>query len=431
MRLIILSICILACNLCFAQQHYINLEQSKSAALSFSKAIKNGQLVIESAEAGKKSAEANYLPSVSFTGIGLYGFKNLVGAMPPLLDKGLNNFYFAGVSANQAIYAGGKIRTANELAAMQVAVSRIRAKQSVDSVLLLTEQKYWNLVGLQEQHKSILANEQLLDQILKQQQDMLASGLIARNDMLKVKVKRSQLLLNKNKLENGRKIALLDFCLYIGNTYDSSLVMQQTLDTTSLPVMQYKEPELDLDQNDNYRLLQKSIEAEKLQTRLTKGDYLPGISLGLNAGQIGSINSGLGNNFIPVALGMVSVPISDWWGSGKQKMKQRQISERIAANNFSDGQNKLKVGIMKSWYDLTDALKQIVYAKENLNLAKDNLKVSRDNYSSGLSGITELLDAQVAYQQAESEQVSAYANYQDKEAAYRYITGKINESSAP
>ncbi|WP_442590510.1 TolC family protein [Pedobacter sp. AW31-3R] len=432
MRIIFLSISLFIGSAAVAQEHSITLQQSKTAALEYSKAIKNGQLNIESAESGKKGAAASYLPSVSVTGVGVYAFKDIIGA--PLVPQGINNFYFAGATALQPLYAGGKIATANKLAAMQVEVSRIRARQSKDSVLLQTEQKYWNLVDLQEQHKTLLANEKFLDQVLKQQKDMLASGLIARNDLLKVNVQRSRLLLNKSKLENGQQVARLDFCLYVGIPFDSLLIARDTFNIAGSPAAQPKtglhrlqeaKPSLDLNENNDYQLLQKSIEAEKLQTRLSKADLLPSIAVGVNAGQAGVIDRGIGSTFMPLAFGTVSIPVSELWGNGKQKVRQREISERIAANNFIDGENKLKVGIMKSWYDLTDAQKQIVFANESIAQATENLKVTNDNYSSGLAGITELMDAQAAYQQALSDGVTSYTNYENKQSSYRYITGKM------
>ncbi len=409
-----------------AQEHTITLDKSKQTALAYSTAIKNGKLDIASAEADVKAAKSAYLPSVSLTGVGVYGFKDLIGAMPPLLERGINNFYFAGASATQPLYVGGKIRTANQLAALQLEVNKIRAKQSLDSVLLVTEQKYWNLVNIQEQHKTLVANEKLLDGILKQQNDLLASGLIARNDQLKVKVQRSRLLLNKSKLENGKKLALLDFCVYVGLPYDSLLVMQDTFITTLVPALAATVPDTSLTENDYYRLLQKSLEAEKLQTKLTRADLLPAVSFGVNAAQIGSVDSGLGNSFMPIAMGTVSVPISDWWGQGKQNMKKRAISEQKAQHNFVSAQNQLKVGITKAWYDLTDVRKEILFAKENLELAQENLKVSQDNYASGLIGITELMGAQTSYQEASSAHVNAYANFQLKATVYQYFTGSLN-----
>lgn len=409
-----------------AQTHTVSLEQSKQAAIAYSYSLKNSELRINSSKTDVLAAKSDYLPSVSGTGVGLYGFKDLVAALPPLLNEGINNLYLVGVTGTETLYAGGKIKTGNELAALQLEVSQIRKKQSLDSVILLTEQKYWNLVNIQEQQKTILVNEALLNVVLKTQKDMLASGLIARNDLLKVKVQLSELLVNKSKLQNGRRVALLDFSMYTGLTFDSLLVMQDTLDKNSMPAMLALRPDTNITQNPNYVLLDKRIKGEALQTRLAKGDNRPTLALGVSASQVGSINSGLGSSFAPSALVTFSVPISSGlWGRGKQKVAQRRISEQIAKNDFIDGQNQIKIGITRYWYDVKDQLVQISFAKDNLELATENLKVNQDNYKSGLATISDVLDAQAAYQQASSTVATAFSDFYVKSAVYHYVTSKV------
>ncbi|RKR80758.1 outer membrane protein TolC [Mucilaginibacter gracilis] len=412
-----------------AQQHPVSLEQSKQAALAYSNAIKNGELSINSAEAGVKSAKANYLPSVSGTGLALYGFKDIVPAIPGLLDKGINNVYTVGVTGTQSIYAGGKIMTSNQLAALKVEASKILARQSTDSVLLLTEQKYWNIVNLQEQSKTIKANENLLNSILKMQKDMLASGLIARNDLLKVKVQLSQLMVNKSKLNNGRMLALFDFSVYTGMPFDSLMVMQDTLNKATNPVLPGVKPDTALSNINSYRLLALQVKSSNLQTRLTKADNLPSLSVGMSASQLGSFNGAFSSSFTPLAFGTLSIPISEsLWGGNRQKIKQRKISEQVAQNNLRDGSNQLQVGILKYWYDLKDALTQINYAKENLIQATENLKVNEDNYKAGLSAVSDVLDAQAAYQQADGTLTTAFTDFKVKKAAYDYSIGRISET---
>ncbi|WDF54358.1 TolC family protein [Mucilaginibacter sp. KACC 22063] len=424
MKRLILALIITVISLpVFAQQHIVSLKQSKEAALSYSKALKNGQLRTESAKAGVSAAKADYLPSVSATGLGLLGFKDFISAMPPLLEKGINNFYLIGVTGTQPIYAGGKIQTSNKLAGLQLDVARIRMQQSTDSVLLLTEQKYWNLVSLQEQQKTVAANEVLLNGLLKMQKDMLASGLIARNDLLKVKVQLSQLMVQKSKLQNGRRVALLDFSMYTGMPFDSLMTMQDTLDKEHMPVLPGLAPDTLLAKNYDYQLLKKRVDAQLLQTRLSKGDNLPSLSVGASAAQTGSFNNAFGSSFVPSGFVTLSIPISNGlWGRGKQKVKQEKLNEAIAANDFRDGQDQIKLGITRYWYELKDQLTQISYAQENLKLAVENLKVNKDNYKAGLSPVTDVLDAQASYEQAAQVLTTAYADYNNQLAVYHYLT---------
>jgi outer membrane protein len=428
MRIFIFSIIFLLSLHCAnAQQHPVSLAQSRQAALAYSNSIKNRQLGISSAEAGLKEAKANYLPSVSGTGLALYGFKDIVPAIPNFLDKGINSIYSLSVTGTQSIYAGGKIITNNQLAALQVEASKILASQSADSVLLLTEQKYWNIVNLQEQSKIIKANEILLNSLLKMQKDMLASGLIARNDLLKVKVQFSKLMVNSSKLNNDRMLALFDFSIYTGMPFDSLMVMQDTLNMTVTPSLPGGTADTTLTNINSYRLLALQVQSSSLQTRLTKADNLPGFSVGLSAAQTGSFNGAFSSTFTPIAFGTLSIPISaNLWGGNRQKVQQRRMSEQIARNNLRDGSNQLQVGILKYWYDLKNQLTQIVYAQDNLEQATENLKVNEDNYRAGLSAISDVLDAQSAYQEAAVTLNTAYADFQVKKAAYDYATGKIN-----
>lgn len=418
------GVLVLVGNNVFAQRK-ISLEESKQAALEHSKAIKNGLLTIEKSRAFKREMTANYFPTVEASAVGLYGPNDLISPITGILPNGLDNLYSVSAMATEVIYAGGKIKNSNTLANIQMETSRIRAEQTVDSVLLVTEQKFWQLVQLQEQQKVVEANEAYLDELLKQQEDLLEAGLIAKNQLLQVKVNRSELLLNKSKLENMRKLALLDFSLYVGVAYSPDMLAEVDFDKITPPELKYPEPDLDLSGNSNYELLERSITASSLRTKMAKADLLPSLAVGVSALEFGSFDNTIESQYSGVAFGTLSIPISNWWGSGKQKVKQEKIEEEITQNNRKDGIDQLKIAITQSWYDLLDAYEQIQYALENKALAEENLKVYRDNYDSGLSNLTDLLDAQAMAQNAQSNLVNAYTNYENKEITFLYRTDQL------
>jgi len=408
-------------------QQKLSLQQSKTIANSNNISLKNSGLRIGYAEEGKKAAFSSYFPKVDANGVMLYGFKNFVPALPPYLPRGINNFYLASVTAQQPIYAGGKINTSNELAKLQLEVNKTRLKQSRDSVNLITEQKYLQLININEQYKTILSNTFYLDTLYKEMQDYLKSGLIAKNELLKVKVQRNNLLLSKSKVSNMKQVALLDFCQFIGIPFDASLVLTDSVQQVKDPAALYMKPETVLSNTDDYKLLQKGVSAESLQTKLKRADYLPSASVGLSASQVGAVDRGLGSRFTPVALGIVSIPISGWWGEGKHILRQHKIAENIAANNLADGSNLLQVRMLRSWYDLTEAYEQYSILEDNLLSATENLKVERDNYRSGLNNLSDLLKAQAGLQQTESDLADAKISYHIKLSAYHYVTGKMEE----
>ncbi|WP_417886214.1 TolC family protein [Zunongwangia sp.] len=411
-----------------AQENYITLEKAKKAALQYSHDIKNGNLRIEKANAQKQEALANYFPTLEALGGTVYAFDNFIDPIALLGIPEIDNVYLASATASEVVFAGGKVRNANKLARVQVSANQIRAEQSIDSVILTTEKKYWQLVQLQEQQKVVNAAKLYLSELLVQQEDLLEAGLIAKNQLLQVKVNRSKILLTESKLANMRKLALLDLALYTGLDYDTTSFAIDTMHQIIPPELKYQHT-INVAENKNYQLLDEQIQASKLQTKMAQANQLPQISVGVNASKYGTFNVGLDSDIQPLAFGLVRIPISAWWGKEKQQVKQRKIEEKIAINQLKKGQDQITVGITKSWYDLLDAYKQIDYAKDNLAYAEENLDVQRDNYNSGLNNLSDLLDAQRLQQEAQTELVTAFANYEVKETVYLYRNNKLNAPS--
>lgn len=409
-----------------AQDKKITLEELKKAALEYSNQIKNGKLRAEKAEVARQEAYSKYFPEVEGTGLALYGFNKLIAPIPGVLPNGIDNIYSIGATATQPIYTGGKIRLTNQLAQVQLESRKIGTEETIDSVVLAIETKFWQLINIQEHQKVVNASKTYLNNLLKQQEDLLDAGLISKNQLLQVKVEKSGLLLRENELSNQRKIALLDLAVYAGISYDTSMVASKAVKKDiALPELTFGNPQLDLQSNNMYRLLEKQVQAAQLQVKNEKADLLPQFAVGLNASKFDSFNNDLGIDIRPIAFGTITIPISAWWDGEKKQIKQTEIEVEIAENKLKDGKDQLTVGIMKSWYDLLNAYKQIQYAEDKLLYATENLQNQRDYYNSGLSNLTDLLNAQQSKQEADAELANAIANYNQKEAVYRYRTNQL------
>ncbi|MBU2996792.1 TolC family protein [Cellulophaga baltica] len=409
-----------------AQEKELELEKIKVAALKYSKTIKNDSLKVVRATLVKKEAFDNYFPEVSASGFALYGFDYLVPEIPTYLPDGIDNVYSIGVTATEPIYAGGKIRIGNELADLQLDAQKISHGTSIDSVMLNAELKFWQLIQIQEKQKVVKSGKAYLNELLKQQEDLLEAGLISESQMLQVKVEKSGVLLNELELSNLRKIALLDLSLYVGIPFDTTMVAKkQSYDDILASAFKYNTPQVDLPSNKLYQLSEKQVSAASLQIKNEKADLLPQVAVGVSASHVSSFNNQFDGVTQPIAFGTVTIPISAFWGKEKKQIKQREVDLKIAENNFDDTKNQLTKYIMKNWYDLQSAFKQIQYAQDKVAYATENLKSQRDNYNSGLSNLTDLLSARQTKEEADADLVSAFANYKEKEATYLYSINQI------
>jgi outer membrane protein TolC len=231
----------------------------------------------------------------------------------------------------------------------------------------------------------------------------------------------SEVQLNKSKLENGRKLAAMAFCQHIGISYDSSLVFKDELEISDLPQSYFVDKNEALKKRVEYSSLEKSVEAEELQTKIKRGEYLPQAAVGISEMYMKFDESK--KRTFGMVFGTVSVPISGWW-SGSYELQERSIKEEIAENNFKNNSELLLLQIEKSWQDLNDAYKQYLLSKESKSQAEENFKVNEDSYKNGISTVSDLLEAQALLQQTQDQLTEAKANYIVKKTTYLQVTGR-------
>jgi outer membrane protein TolC len=428
-------------------QKVLTLEESKQLALQNNCKIKNSALEIEGAQQTKKAAFTHYFPSVSATGMTFKAEENLMeitttgGNLPVYDGKTLSALstatqfaYFPSTTmgllksgtigmatAVQPIFAGGRIWNGNRLASLGEDVSEEKERLSKNEVLLKTEEQYWFVASLNEKYKTICRYESLLNGLLAQVGDAYKSGVVMKNDLLKVKVKRSEVLLNKSKLENGKKLATMAFCQYIGILYDSSLVLKDTLSVNDLPDTYYVDHAEALKNRSEYRLLQASVRAEELQTNMKLGEYLPQAGIGVSEMYM-KLDEGKGKT-IGMIFGTVSIPISDWWGAS-HTLQERSIKEKIANNSMKDNSELLLLQMQKARQDFSDAYKQVLLSEEAKTQADEDLKVNQDCYTNGMNNLTDFLEAQAMALHANDELTDAKASYRSKQVTYLQVTGR-------
>ncbi|MGV8056714.1 MAG: TolC family protein [Smithellaceae bacterium] len=413
--LLIIMICI--ANQAMAMQT-LSLEESKNLALQNNNKIKNSKLEVDAAQQRKKAAFTKYFPTVSAGGTMFQVDKNLIDLMGiGMLKSGTMGM----VSAIQPVFAGGRIVAGNKLAALGEDVTNYQSRLSQNEVLLKTEEQYWLVASLSEKLSTIQKYEELLNSLLRQTEDAYNAGLILKNDLLKVKLKQSEVSLNKSKAENGKKLATMAFCQYIGIPYDSALVFKDSLQVTDPPQTYYVDNGAALKNRIEYKLLQALIRAEELQTKMKIGEYLPQVGVGVAALYM-KIDEGTDrtNNMI---FGTLSVPLSGWW-EASHTLSERRVKENIVQNNFKDNSELLLLQIEKAWQDLTDSYKQVLLNEEAKTQAEENLKMNQVSYDNGLSNLTDLLEAQAMLQQTNDHLTDAKANYRRQLILYLQITSR-------
>ena len=439
----ILSMIVWGCAVSVSAQTY-TLEQIKDSALHNNMAIRSARYNIEAAQQQRKEAFTKYFPNISGTGLWFNANKGMAkmemnpsNYMTPELGASLaqsfpaealaalanpvsismmKNGTIAGVQAVQPVFAGGQIINGNKLAKVGEEVSRLQLQLSENEVEKTAEQYFWQLASLQEKMKTINAADALLADIYKDVDVAVRAGVALRNDLLRVQLRQNEIASQRLKLQNGLSLVRLLLSQYCGLRDTSFVITYQTDLTQQIPSLHGREALSNLPE---YQLLGKQVEATALQKKMAVGQNLPSVAVGAGYNYHNLLDN---DHTFGMLFATVSIPISDWWG-GSHAIKRKKIEYQKAQEQLTDNAQLLQIRMQNAWNNVEESYQQLLLAQRSIVQAEENLRLNRNYYNAGTSKMSDLLEAQMLYQQACDKRTDAFADYQNKLLEYRQSVG--------
>lgn len=439
----ILSMIVLGCAVSVSAQTY-TLEQIKDSALHNNMAIRSARYNIEAAQQQRKEAFTKFFPNVSGTGLWFNANKGMakmdmnpaenitpeLGAFlaqsfptealaalaNPVSISMMKNGTIAGVQAVQPVFAGGQIINGNKLAKVGEDVSRLQLQLSENEVEKTAEQYFWQLASLQEKMKTINAADALLADIYKDVDVAVRAGVALRNDLLRVQLRQNEIASQRLKLQNGLSLVRLLLSQYCGLRDTSFVITYQTDLVQQISSLQGTETLVNLPE---YQLLGKQVEATALQQKMAVGQNLPSIAIGAGYNYHNLLDN---DHTFGMLFATMSIPISDWWG-GSHAIKRKKIEHQNAQEQLADNAQLLQIRMQNAWNNVEESYQQLLLAQRSIEQAEENLRLNRNYYNAGTSKMSDLLEAQMLFQQACDKRTDAFADYQNKLLEYRQSVG--------
>lgn len=424
----------------------LSLNSCKQYALKNNRRIKEAHLDIKASEEVKKNVYTNFFPKVNAQAFTMHSSDYLLDIETPEMNlpvydgnpanlqsptqfanipamniQTLDYLNIGMVTAMQPVYAGGKVRSGYKLATLGKEISKENLDISTKDVIVKTEEYYWSVVSLQTKKRTLESYEKLLNNLLNDVKISYDAGLIEKSDLLKVEMRLNEVEANKLELNNGIEMVKMTLCQHIGIYYSESVTLQDTAFSIERPEKLYVSPEEALLSRTEYQLLNDAVSAEVLQKRLSTGDYLPQVAVGVQGQYLDIADQ---QNTYGIAFATLSIPISDWWG-GNHKIKEHNIKIDIAKNNLNEKTELLKLQITQSFNKLQESFKQISVAESRVIQATEHVRVVTDNYNAGIVSTSDLLEAQAMYQEAENNFTDVKSIYQIKQLHYNRAVARL------
>lgn len=425
MKKIIIYIIILLLyqNYSFGQSY--TLEQCLQMALENNYKLKKAQNNIKSSEQDKKEAFTKYFPNISAVG-GTYKTNNgmaeisLAPLVPGMEMSMMKDGIVAGISAIQPIFTGGQIYLGNKLTEIGTEISKYQLKQTEDEIILTVNQYYWQLVSLQEKIKTIEIMESLINNIQNDVKNAVDAGITNQNDLLQIQLKKNNIASSRLQLENGIRLSKMVLGQYIGDFESNFSIISPQLDSLPSPIT-YRINHIDaLPSLNTYQLVNKNVEASKLQQKMEIGQNMP--TLGIGAGYFYHDLLNQDHSF-GMIFASVTVPISNWWG-GTHAIKKQKIQVKNAELTRQNTREMLLIQMQKCWNELEESYKQMNISKESISVANENFRLNKEYYKAGTISLSDMLEAQSLLQQSRDQYTEDYTLYLIKRTQYLQATGQ-------
>lgn len=429
----------------FAQTQ-LTLDACVELAKTHNKALAAADWQMQAARFDFKSARANFYPSFSATGTGLYstadgGLDIAGGQLPVLGADGLPTggtalfpglglaykigwLYGGGVTLEQPVYMGGKVRAGYRMARLGGEMAAQSRRLTESEVIVETSQAYASVVRAREMRQVAERYHALLTELLRSVESAYKHGLKPQNDVLRVQVKLNESELNLRRTENALRLATMNLCHLIGRPLTDRIeITGELLDLSAAPA-----PVADLTARPEYRLLDQKTELARQQLRMARSERLPQVGLVGNYGYLHGVEVN-GQNLLGswnfTAGVQVSVPIFHF-GSRSNKTRSAKARFEQAQSEQENGNDLLLLEMTRAANDLDEAQLEIRLAESSLAAADENLRTSRHQYDAGLETLSDHLEAQAMWQQAHRTQVEARVNGYLRWLEYRKAAGVLN-----
>ena len=410
----------------------ISLSECREKALTHSEELQQADNTIQQAKLDRKIAATAYLPKIDGAATGAYMLPNIdmMG-----MELSMRGTYMAGLSLTQPIYAGGKITTGNRLARIgeEVASEQYRMKRM--GVIADADNAYWTYIAVGRKVRMLESYKAQMDTLHKQTETALSAGLATENDLLRIEAKRSEISYQLQKVQNGADLCRMSLCRIVGVDFNTQI---EAVDTTFI-ISRPGQLAPDIASRPELHLLEKQVAAGKEQIRMARAGMLPTVGLGLSYMYYGNIKLNsmvdVGGTKVPFSqefrdgIGMavlsVKIPIFHW-GEIHKKVRKAKYELKNAELDLQKNTKLLNIEVQQAIRNVQDGYELINTAEKGLQQADENLRVMRNRYAASMAPLTDLLDAQSQWQQAESNLIEAQTQYKIYETEYLRATGALD-----
>lgn len=410
----------------------LSMEQCRDMALTTSEELKQADNRLRQAELDDKIAATARLPKIEGSATGAYVLPDIEMTGMELAMRGA---YMAGLTLTQPIYTGGKISAGRQMARLGRQIADQQLRMTRMDVLVDADNAYWSYIAVRRKVRMLESYSTQMDTIYKQTSSAVAAGMAIENDLLRIEAKRTEIEYQLQRARNGADLCRMALCNVIGTPLDTAIEPTDTTFNIESPTAM----SLDIARRPEVGLLEKQIDVNMQRIRDARSEMLPTVGLSAGYSYYGNIKlngfADMGNGTtvpytqefrdgIGIAMLAVKIPIFHW-GESRKKLHKARYELDNSQLELQRNMRLMSIEAQQAVQNVEDGYRMIHTAESGLRQAEENLRVMRNRYAAAMSPLTDLLDAQSQWQQAQSNLIEAQTQYMIYRTDYLRATGQL------
>jgi outer membrane protein len=409
----------------------LSLQECRQLALDNNEGLRAVEAHAQAAQLNRKAATTQYFPKFDLTGsytrqsdVPTYSTAGLN------LELGTEDIALFSVGVRQPLFTGGKIRNNHKIHQQLEDIAKEKHKLKTEDVIYATDRNYWLVVSMRERVRLAEKYAQMVGEHVETLRNMLEAGIIMDNDILKAKVKLNAAELLLLEARDGVQLSQMALCCVIGLPLDTQIVPRDLLEDDSVDAVDAGSTDSALSQRPEVKMLEANVKAGRSVEAIKRSRYAPQIALWAKYAYLNpSPYNGFEDEFDSAWMaGIVCNFELFHWNERGFELTAAKRERQAAELNLESARKHIALEVKQTQFQVNEALKKTRLTASSLKQAEENLRVTQDRFSEGVLKSTDILDAQVLWQEAYSRHIDAKAAYRLNLSARQKALGILGET---
>lgn len=325
---------------------------------------------------------------------------------------------------NQAVFTGLKAAKSTR------EFYKINAQLTDEQVIEKVASSYYEVYKTKSQLKTMDATIENTTRVRDVIKSLFDNGLAKKIDLDRTNVALNNLKSTQQQLLNALKLQENALKYLIGMDINKPISMpNNTFEITAHALI---DENISSENRTEIRLLEKQLELLALNKKATQAQGYPSLSLSASYGYLGigdkfpwfqPYPGAYWSDFASVGLNL-RIPVFNG-GVVKARVKQAEVDIAKLEVSKRDTQLALDLALQNAVTQLNNSIITLNTQKENVKLAEEVLSNVENNYKFGLATLTDLLDAETSYADAQNNHTNALLDYKIAEVQLIKAKGEL------